>query len=44
LAKKIIFDEDKRATGVLVDTADVQYILSVSREVIISSGVVGQPI
>lgn len=42
LAKRIIFDEEKRATGVLVDTAGVQYILSANKEVILSAGAVSR--
>ena len=38
LAKKILFDGQKKATGVLVDTSGVQYLLSATREVILSAG------
>lgn len=40
LAKKLIFNEKKRAIGVLVNTAGVQYQLSATREVIVSAGAV----
>lgn len=40
LAKRLIFDSEKRATGVLVDTAGVEYVLSATKEVILSAGVV----
>lgn len=43
LAKKIIFNKDREATGVLVDTAGVEYVLSARKEVILSSGVFGSP-
>ncbi|KAI0388654.1 glucose-methanol-choline oxidoreductase [Xylariaceae sp. FL0594] len=43
LAKKIIFDEQKRATGVLVDTMGFKYTLKATKEVIVSSGVFGSP-
>jgi choline dehydrogenase-like flavoprotein len=39
LAKKINFD-GKRATGVAVETAGTQYLLTASKEVIVSAGVV----
>lgn len=43
LAKKILFDADKRATGVMVETSgsgsgSVSYTITANREVIISSG------
>ncbi|ORY69602.1 glucose-methanol-choline oxidoreductase [Pseudomassariella vexata] len=43
LAKKIIFDGDNTATGVLVDTQGAQYSLSARKEVILSAGVIGSP-
>ncbi|OCK80877.1 GMC oxidoreductase [Lepidopterella palustris CBS 459.81] len=43
LAKKIVFDGNKVATGVLVDTGGAQYTLSAKREVILSSGAFGSP-
>lgn len=42
LAKKILFDQDKKATGVFVDTAGVQYVLSAAKEVIVSAGAVSK--
>lgn len=38
LAKRILFDSDKRATGVVVDTGGVQYTLMAAKEVIVSAG------
>ncbi|PQE33568.1 gmc oxidoreductase protein [Rutstroemia sp. NJR-2017a WRK4] len=38
LAKRILFDSDKRATGVLVDTAGSQYSILANKEVILSAG------
>ena len=43
LGKKIIFDEQLQATGVLVDTGNVQYTLSARNEVILSAGVHRSP-
>lgn len=43
MAKKVLFDADKKATGVLVDTAGRQYILSATKEVILTAGVFGSP-
>ena len=40
LAKKIMFDHCQTATGVLVDTAGVEYTISAGREVILSAGAV----
>ena len=40
LAKKIIFNQEKRATGVLVNTGGVEYTLSARKEVIVSAGAV----
>ncbi|KAK7737325.1 hypothetical protein SLS53_006628 [Cytospora paraplurivora] len=42
LVKKILFD-DKKATGVLVETQGFEYVLSATREVIISAGVFNSP-
>lgn len=39
LAKKVLFN-GTRATGVVVDTAGVQYVLSAAKEVIVSAGAV----
>lgn len=43
LAKQVLFDADKKATGVLVDTQGTQYVLSATKEVILSGGVFGSP-
>ncbi len=43
LAKQIIFDGNKKATGVQVDTAGLSYILSANKEVILTAGVFGSP-
>lgn len=42
MAKKIIFD-GKKATGVLVETAGVEYALSARKEVILSAGTFNSP-
>ncbi|KAK5637449.1 hypothetical protein RRF57_013164 [Xylaria bambusicola] len=42
-AKKILFDEEKRATGVEVDTLGNRYLLAASKEVIISAGTFASP-
>jgi choline dehydrogenase len=44
LAKRIIFDKNKRATAVEVDTAGLKYTISASKEVIVSSGAVSIPL
>jgi len=41
LAKQVLFDGTKRATGVRVDTAGTEYVLSAKKEVILAAGVVG---
>lgn len=38
MAKRIIFDSDRRATGVEVDTDGMRYVLNATREVIVSAG------
>ena len=38
LAKRILFDENKTATGVKVSTAGIEYILSARKEVILAAG------
>ena len=43
MAKKILFDTNKKATGVLVDTEGREYILSATKEVILTAGVFGSP-
>jgi choline dehydrogenase len=40
LAKQVLFDGNKTATGVLVETAGFNYTLSASKEVILSAGAV----
>ncbi len=43
LAKKILFDGNKTATGVVVDTQGKQYTLRATKEVILAAGVFGSP-
>lgn len=43
LAKKIVFDDKKTATGVVVNTEGKQYTLSAKKEVIVSSGAFQSP-
>lgn len=43
MAKRVLFDEDKKATGLMVDTQGVQYILSARKEIILSAGFIGTP-
>ena len=43
LAKKIHFDDKKRATGVQVETDGFPYTLSAKREVILSAGAIQSP-
>ncbi|KAM3067316.1 hypothetical protein ACMFMG_005323 [Clarireedia jacksonii] len=43
LAKQILFDESKKATGVLVETYGVPFTLTANKEVIVSAGVFGSP-
>lgn len=43
MAKKILFDESKKATGVLVETGGYPFTLSATKEVILSAGVFGSP-
>ncbi|KAK8039492.1 hypothetical protein PG993_007903 [Apiospora rasikravindrae] len=43
LAKRILFDDQKRATGVVVDTQGAEYTLAANKEVILSAGFVGSP-
>ena len=40
LVKRILFDSNRKATGVLVNTAGVEYILTATKEVILSAGAV----
>jgi len=43
LAKKVLFDDAKRATGVVVDTAGKKYTISARREVVLSAGAFQSP-
>ncbi|KAI0003891.1 glucose-methanol-choline oxidoreductase [Xylariaceae sp. FL0662B] len=43
LAKKVLFDDSKKATGVLVETGGFEYTISARKEVILSAGVFGSP-
>ncbi|KAI3331470.1 GMC oxidoreductase [Xylariaceae sp. AK1471] len=43
MAKKIVFGPDKKATGVEVDTQGGQYLLTATKEVIVSAGVFASP-
>ncbi|KAL8640853.1 MAG: hypothetical protein Q9228_002273 [Teloschistes exilis] len=43
VARKIVFDDGKRAKSVLVETAGVKYELSARKEVILSAGVFRSP-
>ncbi|KAK5947173.1 hypothetical protein PMZ80_001320 [Knufia obscura] len=43
LAKQIIFDSSKTATGVLIDTMGQEYTLTATKEVVLSAGVFQSP-
>jgi len=43
MAKQILFDSSKKATGVLFETGGAQFTLSANKEVIVSAGVFGSP-
>ncbi|KAI4762587.1 alcohol oxidase [Aureobasidium sp. EXF-3400] len=43
MAKRIIFDSNKTATGVVVETAGTPYTLNATREVILSAGALQSP-
>ncbi|KAF3070358.1 Versicolorin B synthase [Daldinia childiae] len=43
LAKRVVFDGQKRATGVLVDTLGLQYTIRARKEVIVSAGAFQSP-
>ncbi|KAH7347060.1 GMC oxidoreductase-like protein [Pyrenochaeta sp. MPI-SDFR-AT-0127] len=42
-ASRILFDKEKRATGVVVTTGGQQYVISAKKEVILSAGVFHSP-
>jgi len=42
-AKQILFDTSKKATGIIIETEGLSYILSASNEVILSAGVFNSP-
>ncbi|KAI9042663.1 GMC family oxidoreductase [Aspergillus affinis] len=43
MANKVIFDKNKRATGVIVDTEGLTYQLNARKEIILSAGAFGSP-
>lgn len=43
LAKRILFSDENKATGVVVDTGGIQYTLSAAKEVIVSAGAFRSP-
>lgn len=43
LAKRILFNKQKKATGVVVNTQGREYTLAANKEVILSAGFVGSP-
>jgi len=43
MAKQILFDDKKKATGVLLETSGYPFTLSANKEVILSAGVIGSP-
>lgn len=43
MAKRVLFNANKKATGVLVDTQGKKFTLTATKEVIISAGVFGSP-
>ncbi|KAI4191855.1 MAG: hypothetical protein LQ348_003396 [Seirophora lacunosa] len=43
LAKRVVFDESKLATGVAVDSTEYQYQISAAKEVILSAGAFRSP-
>lgn len=43
MAKQILFDANKKATGVVVESQGLSYVLSASKEVILSAGSFGSP-
>ena len=43
MAKRILFDHNKTATGVTVEQGSIQFTLSASKEIILSAGVMQSP-
>ena len=43
LAKRVLFDRNKTATGIVVDSEGLQYTLAAKREVILSAGAFQSP-
>lgn len=43
MAKKVLFDSSKKATGVNVETGGLEYTLTAAKEVIVSGGFIGSP-
>ena len=43
MAKKVLFDTNKKATGVIAGTEGKEYTLSATKEVIVTAGVFGSP-
>lgn len=43
LAKQVLFDSSKKATGVVVDSAGLSYTISANKEVIVSAGAFQSP-
>ena len=43
LAKKILFDDDKKATGVQINTDGFDWVIGAKKEVIVSAGVMRSP-
>lgn len=43
MAKRIIFDDRKKATGVFVETDGLEYTLSARKEIVLTSGTFGSP-
>ncbi|KAK9422450.1 putative gmc oxidoreductase protein [Seiridium unicorne] len=43
MAKRITFDGRKKATGVIVETEGLEYVLSARKEIVLTAGVIGSP-
>ena len=43
MAKQILFDDSKKATGVRIGVGDFEYVLSARKEVVLSAGVTNSP-